>query len=263
VERLSAGYGLTDVRKAATAGGVRLLSAAVPTQDHDHVWRALRADHGRTGWWPVLSWSAHEAYRWTRDYPAEMQGFAALRRALARDPAELVAVLARSRWEERLTDLEPAERAEVWAEDYDAEALARRLVPVVSPPPGRRRETSAYPPGEVLLVPAAAGHEVPVLVPGLIEPANWFGGPGHPDLEPADHLAVLRLWHERHGADLYFANGSRLELAVARPPVEPAEVARCAVEQFVYCGDLGQLVGDPVDVARKQVPADHWSFWWD
>ncbi|GAA3936879.1 hypothetical protein Aau02nite_36450 [Amorphoplanes auranticolor] len=257
------GYGLADVQESTTAGGVRLLSAAVPPQDHDHIWRALRADHGRTGWWPVLSWSAREAHRSTFDYPVEAQGTDALRRALALDPVECFAELTRSRWEERLADLEPAQRAEVWAEDYDAQALAGRLTRVTSPPPGRRRETSAYPPGEVLLVPAAAGHEVPVLVPGLIEPANWFGGPGHPDLEPADHLAVLRLWHERHAADLYFANGSRLELSVGRPPVEPVEVAQCAVEQFVYCGDLGQLVGDPIDVARKQVPAGHWSFWWD
>ncbi|MET8151418.1 DUF4253 domain-containing protein [Actinoplanes sp. NPDC049668] len=211
----------------------------------------------------MLSWSAREAYRTTYDYSVEAQGVDALRQVRALDPAERVAVLTRSRWEDELSDLDPALRAEAWAETYDVISLARRLTPVTAPPPGRRRETSAYPPDEVLLVPAESGYEVPILVPGLIEPANWFGGPTHPKLEPADHFAVLRLWHERHGADLYFANGSKLEVAVTRPPVEPDEVARCAVEQLVYCGDLGQLVGDSIDVARKQVPADHWSFWWD
>jgi hypothetical protein len=91
----------------------------------------------------------------------------------------------------------------------------------------------------------------------------WSARPSHPELEPADHLAVLRLWHRRHGADLFFAGGSRLELSVSRPPVAPAEVARCAVEQSVYCGDLHQFIGDPIEVARRQAPAGHWSFWWD
>lgn len=260
---LLASYGLTEITESTTAGGVRLLSATLPKQDHDQIWHALRQDRGRTGLWPVLSWSARETYRNTFDYPEEIQGPGALRRARALDPVERLAVLTRSRWEDQLSELDPAERAEAWASDYDVAVLAGRLAPVTAPPPGRRRETGSHPPDEVMLVPAEAGHEVAILVPGLIVPANWFGGPSHPDLEPADHYAVLRLWHERHGADLYFANGSRLELAVARPPVQPEEVARCAVEQFVYCGDLGQLIGDPIDVARKQVPADHWSFWWD
>jgi hypothetical protein len=29
------------------------------------------------------------------------------------------------------------------------------------------------------------------------------------------------------------------------------------------CGDLHQFIGDPVEVARRQAPAGHWSFWWD
>ena len=74
---------------------------------------------------------------------------------------------------------------------------------------------------------------------------------------------MLRHWHARYGADLFFASGSRLELSVAQPPTEPGEVARCAIEQFAYCRDLGQHIGDPVDIARRQAPADHWSFWWD
>jgi hypothetical protein len=257
------GFGLTEVEESLTAAGVPLVSAVVPEREHDQVWRALREEHPRTGWWPVLTWMAPKAHALSHGYSLESQGAEALALALAEDPAEVMAELTLSQWEEWLNDTEPVARMEVWRENFDVAALAAQLEPVVSPPPGRRRETSSSPPGRILLVQAAAGYEVPVLVPGLIEPANWSGGPSHALLWPADHVAVLRLWHERHGADFFFAGGSSLELSVARPPADRAEVARCALEQYVYCDDLSQTLGDPVRVAREQVPADHWSFWWD
>jgi hypothetical protein len=43
------GLGLTEVGESTTAAGVRLLSAVIPRQEHDHVWLALRRDHSRTG----------------------------------------------------------------------------------------------------------------------------------------------------------------------------------------------------------------------
>jgi hypothetical protein len=43
------GYGLADVEWSTTAGGVPLLSAALPAAEHDPIWRALRGDHPRTG----------------------------------------------------------------------------------------------------------------------------------------------------------------------------------------------------------------------
>jgi uncharacterized protein DUF4253 len=93
-------------------------------------------------------------------------------------------------------------------------------------------------------------------VPGLIR-ANNTG------LGPLDHLAVLRHWHQRYGAELYYPAGSNLELAVTRPPTATGDIARCAVEQYVYCNDLSQKLGLPEDVARRQAHGDHWSFWWD
>jgi hypothetical protein len=75
------------------------------------------------------------------------------------EPVEQLAVLARSRWEDRLTDLDPALRPEVWAEDFDAAALARQLERVTSRPPGRRRETSAHPPGRSGGIDESPGNE--------------------------------------------------------------------------------------------------------
>ena len=253
------GFGLTEVEESLTAAGVPLVSAVVPEREHDQVWRALRDDHPRSGWWPVLTWMAPKAHAFSHDYSLVSQGPEALALALAEDPAEVMAELTLSQWEEWLDDTEPASRMEVWRDNFDVAALAAQLRPIATPPPWRRREA----PGRVLLVQAAAGYEVPVLVPGLIAPANWSGGPSHALLWPADHVAVLRLWHDRHGADFFSAGGSSLELSVSRPPADPAGIARCALEQYVYCADLSQTLGDPIHVAREQVPADHWSFWWD
>ncbi len=137
-------------------------------------------------------------------------------------------------------------------------------VPLTEIPPGRKRYTASYPPTEVLLVPAKAGHEALALVPGLIPIMNnWSGGPSHPDLNYADHVFVLRHWEAAWGAELYFCGGADLELAVTRPPRDPLAAATCAIEQSAYCYDLAQSLGEADDVAREQAPADRWSFWWD
>ncbi|AGZ38616.1 DUF4253 domain-containing protein [Actinoplanes friuliensis] len=252
--------GLTEVQEWTTAGGVPLMSAVIPA-DHHQVWRQLRAEHRHTGWYPLLTWGAAVVAEDSFEYSNDIQGPEALARALEVDPAERMELLTRSVIGWGLEEYPGSEIEEF--REHDPELLAAELVPVTTRPPGRRIYTSAEGEYEVLLVQATAGYEIPALVPGLIRPANWFGAEWHPDLTIEDHVAVYRLWHHKYGADLYFAGGSQLELAVTRPPVTPLETAKCAIEQWVYCGDLAQKLGDPVDVARRQAPADHWSFWWD
>jgi hypothetical protein len=204
---------------------------------------------------------ARAAASWTDGW---RQPQAVLAEALKINPAERMALLIRAGYEAAIedapTDHEAAAR---WRDFYDADVLARRLEPVDIPPPGVHNAERQSPPTEVLLVSAAAGYEVPILVPGLLQPVNWFGGESHPDLTLADHVAVLRHWEHRYGAQLYFASRSFLELAVDEPPRDPGAIARCTVEQLAYCYDLGQFIGDEEAVARRQVPADRWSFWWD
>jgi hypothetical protein len=256
-------FGLTDVRESVTRGGVRLISASFPAGEHEEVWRALWRAHGRTGLWPVLSWIARTAASYTVGW-SEPQGQAGLAEALKIDPAERMALLVRAAYEEKIED-DPADQEAVayWRDSYDADLLARRLEPVDVPPPGVRKAERQDIPTEVLLVPATAGYEVPILVPGLLQPSNWFGGASHPELTLADHVAVLRHWEHQYGAHLYFASGTFLEMAVDEPLRDPVTIARCAVEQMAYCYDLGQFIGDEEDIARRQVPADRWSFWWD
>jgi hypothetical protein len=257
-------FGLTDMRESVTHGGVHLVSATFPAGTHDEVWRALRQAHGHTGRWPVLSWMAHTAASYTVRW-RQPQGQAGLAKALQINPAERMALLVQAAYEGAVEDYDAANHESIaeWRDAFDADLLARRLEPVDSPPPGVGKAERQGAPTGVLLVPAAAGYEVPILVPGLLQPANWFGGASHPDLTLADHVAVLRHWEQQYGAQLYFASGSYLELTVDKPPRDPGKIARSAIEQMSYCGDLHQFIGDEEDVARHQVPAGQWSFWWD
>jgi hypothetical protein len=247
--------GLSGVGEALTPGGVRLLSADLPAGRFDEVWRDLLERHPATGWYPVLGPDAALAADRAGWYPADVQGPAALTAALAVDPAERFDQLRQAALDESLAESDEEEAA-YWRAAYDPVQVAAGLAGLTGPGPGLRRYTGAYPPGSVLLVPAAAGYEVPVLVPGLIQPPNV-------DLGPGDHLAVLRHWHQRYGVELFYAGGPDLELAVANPPAVTDDIARCTVEQMVYCDDLSQVLGDSGSVARKQVRGEHWSFWWD
>ncbi|WP_089007899.1 DUF4253 domain-containing protein [Micromonospora viridifaciens] len=259
---------LNGIERAETAAGVPLVSGTFPAGEHDRVWRALRAEHPRTGLWPVLGWTAGEAAKGTYDWCRQQQGPDRLAALHDVDPAERMALITRSKLEWTLHGDPDDPQLKAWQQEYRAEFDAARVAEAIGPlteiPPGIRRQTGGYPPTEVLLVPAAAGHEVLALVPGLMAIMNnWNGGPSHPDLHYADHVFVLRHWEKTWGAELYHPGVDNLELAVTRPPRDPLAAATCAIEQSSYCDDLEQILGDVYVVARRQAPADHWSFWWD
>jgi hypothetical protein len=97
-------------------------------------------------------------------------------------------------------------------------------------------------------------------VPGLL---SWSGAVNY-DLDGAHHVAVLRSWQQRYGAELVTLTGDQIELLVARPPRDPATIAQVAVEMLGYCPDLDVLGTGMVTVlANEVVPHRRWSFWWD
>ncbi|MEH0981894.1 DUF4253 domain-containing protein [Micromonospora sp. CPCC 205556] len=260
---------LDGIQCAETAAAVPLVSGTFPAGEHDRVWRALRAEQPRTGLWPVLGWTADNAAEGTYQWCREQQGPAWLAVLREVDPAERMALIIRSKLEWTLSGgylTEPQVAA--WQEEdragFDPVRVAAAISPLAEIPPGVARHTRSYPPTSVLLVPAAAGHEVLALVPGLMAIMNnWMGGPSHPDLLDVDHVFVLRHWEKAWGAELYAPDFDGLELLVTRPPRDPLAAAICAIEQWSSCDDLEQILGDVHDVARRQAPAGHWSFWWD
>jgi Domain of unknown function (DUF4253) len=106
------------------------------------------------------------------------------------------------------------------------------------------------------LIQARHGYEVP----GLL---SWSGAANY-DFDAAHHVAVLRYWQQRYGAELVTLTGDQIELLVARPPRDPATIARAAVEMLGYCPDLDVLgTGMIAVLAKEVVPHRRWSFWWD
>ncbi|GIE85471.1 DUF4253 domain-containing protein [Actinoplanes regularis] len=259
---------LSKIQRAETVTGVPLVSGSFPPGEHDRVWRALRAEHSRTGLWPVLGSTAHGAaecsYAWTSVGPQGAELLALTRRI---DPAERMALIVRSVWEDCVKGMEPTDPFYLEFEaDFDPVRVAAAVGDLGETPARNSGGTDwVYPPTDVLLVPAAAGHEVLALVPAEIIAIinNWSGGPSHPDLEYMDHILVLQYWERRWGAQLYGRVEGTLELAVERPPSDPLSAAVCAIEQSAYCYDLAQTLGDVRDVASRQAPASRWTFWWD
>jgi len=110
--------------------------------------------------------------------------------------------------------------------------------------------------GWIVLIQAAGGYEVPGLT-GWASDGSWH-------VTPADAVAILRHWHDRYGAELVAMWPGVQELAVSRPPVDPAAAMAVAREQYAYCPDvISQGAGSLADLMAIQVRARRWFFWWD
>ncbi|HZN72913.1 MAG TPA: DUF4253 domain-containing protein [Micromonosporaceae bacterium] len=110
--------------------------------------------------------------------------------------------------------------------------------------------------GWIVLIQAAGGYEVPGLT-GWASDGSWH-------VTPADAVAILRHWHDRYGAELVAMWPGVQELAVSRPPVDPAAAMAVARQQYAYCPDvISQGAGSLADLMAIQVRARRWFFWWD
>jgi hypothetical protein len=203
---------------------------------------------------------------WVRDLSHWPGGPARLAAALAASPSEVV------------NELIAAQRAgsyEYTVQDHELTVYSLSLFDVdhtlelinsePQPPPWRIHNEFAGPgrnPEWLCLIPAQAGYELPTLLDAPYA-NDWHASDTHDRLTQADHVGVLRSWHERFGADLRYLDAVAVGLVVANPPTEPREVAAVAVEQFAYCDDLDQFIGEPHRVAQRQVTTNHWYFWWD
>jgi hypothetical protein len=201
----------------------------------DH-WLRLRRLHERTGLYPFLVGPGDEtpdlAFMAENDCDPT-----AVERGLAMDGARRLAELAARQDTMSVEDL-------FLNPDLDAQP---------SPEPEfvwDKQETL------VGLIPARAGYEVP----GLL---SWQGAVNL-GLDGADHVAILKRWHDLHGAQLVTLSFDMLELLVPTPPMDPREAAATAVEQYAYCPDaVDQGVGSLAALAAGQVRSPSWYFWWD
>jgi hypothetical protein len=99
----------------------------------------------------------------------------------------------------------------------------------------------------------------PSTIPAYLHWGHWNGCPA-----PEYHIAALRSWRERFGAELVGLSHDVMNIRVkSRPPTRKAalELAR---EHYVYCSDIvEQGVQTLSALAAVLMESDWWYFWWD
>jgi hypothetical protein len=240
-----AGVPLPALRRACVTGGglpVWMVHPLPPEREPFASWHRLRAAHDQTGLWPFLAgMDLKEADRQTVSelwYDAATEHDpTAVQRGLALDVRAFFAEQAAELAAPAPATLALDAAALAWAECEPQFAFTSRDTVIG-------------------LIPARHGWEVP----GLL---SWNGGVNY-DLDAALHVAVLRSWQERYGAELVTLTDDQIELLVARPPRDPTTIAQVAVELLAYCPDLDvQGTGTLGVLANEVVPHRRWSFWWD
>jgi hypothetical protein len=110
--------------------------------------------------------------------------------------------------------------------------------------------------GTIALFPVGGSHEIPAVLGW----GDWNACP-----PPAHHVAVLRYWRERYGADVRAMSHDTIELGVSNPPTSFEAAIPLARQQYAYASDIIDQ-GEHATVgslAGALVASDHWHFWWD
>lgn len=99
----------------------------------------------------------------------------------------------------------------------------------------------------------------PTTIPAHLHWGHWNACP-----PPAYHVAALRKWRARYGAELIGIGRDTINLRVSRKPSTREEALDLAREQHIYCNDLiDQGVGSFQALAAELMAHDWWFFWWD
>ena len=78
------------------------------------------------------------------------------------------------------------------------------------------------------------------------------------------HVAALRSWRDRYGAELIGLSFDRMDLRVATRPQTRSQALELAREQYVYCNDIvDQGLGTFSKLAACLMASNLWGFWWD
>jgi hypothetical protein len=260
----SVGIQAAEIVAANTIDDLPVFGVRIKMKHAAELWRRLRARHQDTGLWRFLSdESPMEWAQWCSDRPG---GRDRLTAALAASPSEVVDELIaahRTGSHEHRIQYQPLTDYQLGLFDIDH---TLELIDSEPPPPQWRKHSeiagTMTDPDWLCLVPARAGFELPALL-STPRANDWQASRAHDRLTQEDHVGVLRSWHERFGAEVRYLDAVALGLVVAKPLTGRGEVARVAVEQYAYCDDLDQFIGEPHRVAQLQVPNTHWYFWWD
>jgi hypothetical protein len=212
------------------------------------LWARLRAEHPRSGLWPILM--EESVQPWT-------VGQIAPDAAVEIDNFNVAAFMAEvwSDWIERAGEGQmetldpfgphcpgPAEPGELRA---DPDAIADRYAAMLA--------EQGTPVG---LAAVQRGADALAVM-------GWQGALHHNEWN-VPLAAVVRSWEERFAARLVGMGFNTLDISVAAPPVTSQHALHVAAEHWAFCPDaIFQGAGTLIDYA-EQIRGKHtWSFWWD
>lgn len=95
-------------------------------------------------------------------------------------------------------------------------------------------------------------------------PAHLLWGGWNDCPKPEYHVAALRSWRDRFGAELVGLGHDTMHIRVARRPQTQAAALELAREHYLYCSDIvDQGTGTLAPLAAELMASDWWFFWWD
>jgi len=107
----------------------------------------------------------------------------------------------------------------------------------------------------ILVIPTEYGYDVPA----HLRWGDWNDCP-----PPEYHVAMLRRWHERYGAELVGLSGDVVSLRVARRPETREAALALAREEYLYCRDSIDQGAETFSNRAAQFMRDPWwDLWWD
>ncbi|MDQ3641045.1 MAG: DUF4253 domain-containing protein [Actinomycetota bacterium] len=236
-----------------TAAGQDVWVAEADRSGTVELWRMVRGVHQNTGLWPFLLTAKADMLPDLVHFAAQEADLDELARGEALNSDDVLREMAAMAAGDDEDDDEAAGfKGELDESTYDEEAQA--LSPDVVDDVDSHLQQDQ--PHRLALIEAAHGWEVPARL-------AWSGATNY-DLSGAQHLAVLRRWGQRYGAELLTLGFDTIELLVERPPAGKVDALAVAREQFAYCPDIvWQGVGTIGALAASQARSPVWYFWWD
>lgn len=96
-------------------------------------------------------------------------------------------------------------------------------------------------------------------IPAYLRWGGWNECPA-----PEFHVAALRTWRDRYGAELVGVSADTINLRVTGGPKTREAALALARDQYVYCADIiDQGYGTYSALAANLMADDWWYFWWD
>jgi hypothetical protein len=108
---------------------------------------------------------------------------------------------------------------------------------------------------KIVIVPT----DDPTTIPAHLFWGNWNSCP-----PPEYHVAALRSWHDRYGAEVVGLSFDTMNLSVRQRPADREEALALSREHYAYCEDIVlQAEGSFSPLAASLLENDWWYFWWD